>query len=193
MLLIGIMYEEADGISLDYAKAAMWYEISMRYGGDASFASRIAENMSSSELSRSGEWATQCIESNFDICGDHNSGNEFVSELYCTLTNVQGGILGQNDGWFNLGQNSWTKTVLPQPFERQPKGALNLGPGLFLDYEIIDVQGETNVLQGTILLDVNTPGYENFNKINRYSNVNLRLRYKCFDQKVSFIRNIVGE
>lgn len=193
MLLLGLMYQEADGVSLDYVKAAMWYEISMRFGGDASFATLIADEMDVDELKLSKQLATQCIESNFEKCGQLVSNDFVVSELYCTLTNVQGGILGQNNLWATLGENNWTKTILPEPFSPKSKGTLTLGPGMLLNYKIIDIQGLSNVLEGAIFLDLEAPGFQEFNEKNRYSNASLRLQYRCYDQKLTFIRDVFGE
>ena len=115
-----------------------------------------------------------------------------IEELFCTLTNVQGGLLGQNDSWPHLGKNDWSKVKLTQTISPEKSGQATLGPGMLMVYQFQDMENYDNVFVGTILLDIESPSVERFNLDNSNSSESLRLQYKCFDKKLSFVRNMVG-
>jgi tetratricopeptide (TPR) repeat protein len=189
--VLGIMFEEADGVDQDYLKSLMWYEISIANGGDRTLKGNIVRKMAAQEIQTAAKLAQRCMDSDFKNCRVGISKE--INELYCSLTNVQGGVLGQNDSWPRLGENAWSKIVLDKPVPVEKSGQENLGQGMLLNYQTVKIENIDEVISASLFLDVAVPGFEGVNSINRYSQLNLRLQYRCFDQRLSFIRNIVGE
>lgn len=189
--VLGMMFEEADGVNQDYLKALMWYEISIANGGLSAFKEDIVTKMDPQEIQTAVKLAQLCMESDFENC--EPGIQKEINELYCSLTNVQGGVMGQNDSWPQLGKNKWSKIGLDKPVRVEKSGQEYLGPGMLLLYQTVKIENIDEVISASLLLDVAVPGFENINSINRYSQSNLRLQYRCFDQRLSFIRDVVGE
>ena len=188
--VLGVMYEDAKGVNQDFVRSLMWYEISIAYGGDETFKSNLVEKMSDQEIQEAVEMAQSCIDSGFLNCNSKNSKS--LSELFCALTNVQGGVLGQNDSWPQLGENYWNKISLGRAIPVKASGQETIGPGMLLMYQTVTVDND-EAISANLYLDVSVPGFDLINSINKYSQNNLRLQYRCFDKRLSFIKNVVGE
>jgi len=110
-----------------------------------------------------------------------------VSDLYCIMTNVQGGVVGQNDVFSVLSDNLWHLMKLPNAFipsrsEDYMERVYEIGPGMNLWYQYVQ-----EVLTGTLYLDIPTPGFSEINTLNRYSGDGTRIQYLCYDRKLDFM------
>lgn len=188
---IALMFEEADGVGKDDLTALMWYDIAVAYGSDPILRNALADKMALSEIIKSAALAQQCINTNFGNCGAKPPVQIF--ELYCTLTNVQGGIAGQNDSWPRMGENTWSKITLPSPMPVEKSGQLSLGPGALISYQLTPMENIETVFSGALFVDAQLPGFDAINAINKFSQNTVRLQYRCFDQRLSFIKNVVDE
>lgn len=110
-----------------------------------------------------------------------------VRDLYCMMTNVQSGVVGQNDVFPALTDNLWYHMKLPSAFipsrsEDYMERVYEIGPGMTLWYKY-----EQEVLTGMLYLDIPTPGFSEINTLNWYSGDSTRIQYRCYDRKLDFM------
>ena len=68
---LGIMYDNGKGVPQDYVIAHMWYNVGSANGNElgGSNRDRLAEKMSSADISKAQSMARQCMASNYEDCG----------------------------------------------------------------------------------------------------------------------------